>query len=64
MVKGTSGEKPADRKIADAQPASAFVFKTIADPFAGRLTYFKVMSGVIRNDAQVTRGRPITQITP
>ena len=25
------------------RPASAFVFKTTADPFAGRITYFKVM---------------------
>ena len=28
-----------------------FVFKTLADPFAGRITYFKVMSGVLKNDA-------------
>ena len=31
-------------------PASAFVFKTMADPFAGRVTYFKVYSGVVKND--------------
>jgi elongation factor G len=30
---------------------SAFVFKTTADPFAGRITYFKVMGGSIKNDA-------------
>ena len=36
-----------------------FVFKTLADPFAGRITYFKVMSGVLKNDATLqnfTRG--------
>jgi elongation factor G len=47
------------RKIADAEPLSIFVFKTLADPFAGRVTYFKVMSGVLKNDAQpqnFTRG--------
>ena len=40
-----------ERKIADAEPVSLFVFKTIADPFAGRVSYFKVMSGVLKNDA-------------
>ncbi|MBS1858001.1 MAG: elongation factor G [Acidobacteria bacterium] len=32
---------------------SAFVFKTTADPFAGRITYFKVMGGSIKNDANL-----------
>ncbi len=40
-----------ERKIADSEPLSIFVFKTLADPFAGRITYFKVMSGVLKNDA-------------
>jgi elongation factor G len=40
-----------ERKIADSEPLSMFVFKTLADPFAGRITYFKVMSGVLKNDA-------------
>jgi elongation factor G len=40
-----------ERKIADSEPVSIFVFKTLADPFAGRITYFKVMSGVLKNDA-------------
>jgi elongation factor G len=39
-----------DRAISDKGPASAFVFKTTADPFAGRITFFKVMSGCIKND--------------
>ena len=39
------------RKISDAEPVSIFVYKTLADPFAGRITYFKVMSGVLKNDA-------------
>jgi elongation factor G len=39
------------RKFDDAQPLSVFVFKTLADPFAGRINYFKVMSGVLKNDA-------------
>jgi len=40
-----------ERKIADSEPLAIFVFKTLADPFAGRITYFKVMSGVLKNDA-------------
>jgi elongation factor G len=42
------------RRIADDQPASAFVFKTVADPFAGRVSYFKVISGVVKNEANLT----------
>ena len=42
---------PAERRIADSEPASVFVFKTINDPFAGRISLFKVFSGVVKNDA-------------
>jgi len=45
------------RKIADAGPCSAFVFKTTADPFAGRITYFKVYSGVLKNDANLVNSQ-------
>lgn len=45
---------PVERKIADSEPLSIFVFKTLSDPFAGRINYFKVMSGVLKNDANVT----------
>jgi elongation factor G len=36
-----------------AGPTSAFVWKTIADPFAGRITMFRVMSGTLKSDATV-----------
>jgi elongation factor G len=39
------------RRVADDEPVSLFVFKTLADPFAGRISYFKVMSGLLNNDA-------------
>jgi len=39
------------RKVADSEPAGVVVFKTMTDPFAGRITFFKVISGVIKNDA-------------
>jgi len=48
-IKG--GENEGERKGTDAEPASVFVFKTVSDPFAGRISYFKVFSGVLKNDA-------------
>ena len=45
-----NGEPPS-RKVADSEPVSLFVFKTVSDPFAGRISYYKVFSGVLRNDA-------------
>jgi elongation factor G len=42
-----------ERHVSDQEPASVYVFKTANDPFAGRISYFKVFSGVIKNDATV-----------
>lgn len=33
------------------------VFKTIADPFVGKLSYFKVLSGVVKGDARLINSR-------
>ncbi len=33
------------------------VFKTIADPFVGKLSYFKVLSGAVKNDMQLINNR-------
>jgi elongation factor G len=55
---GTNGEPPT-RKVADSEPLSLFVFKTVSDPFAGRISYLKVFSGVVKTDSTVqnyTRG--------
>ncbi len=41
------------RKIADTEPLALMVFKTMTDPFAGRISFFKVVSGIIKNDATV-----------
>ena len=41
------------RKIAENDQPSAYVFKTTADPFAGRITFFKVFTGVVKNDANL-----------
>ncbi|HEY1424259.1 MAG TPA: elongation factor G [Candidatus Acidoferrum sp.] len=47
---GAKGDR-VDRKYDDAQPLSVFAFKTLADAFSGRINYFKVKSGVLKNDA-------------
>jgi elongation factor G len=56
------GKNPADgadatRPVSDAAPVSLFVFKTIADPFAGRLSLFRVRSGVARGDSTLANPR-------
>jgi elongation factor G len=42
------------RKVDDSEPVSLYAFKTMTDPFSGRITFFKVFSGVVKNDATVT----------
>ncbi|MCC6163131.1 MAG: elongation factor G [Acidobacteria bacterium] len=37
-----------------AAPTRIFVWKTVADPFAGRISLFRVVSGVARNDTTLT----------
>jgi elongation factor G len=50
----TSGNgEPPSRKESDNEPVSLYVFKTVSDPFAGRISYFKVFSGVLKNDASL-----------
>ncbi len=41
------------QKVAESGPCSMFVFKTTADPFAGRITFFKVYGGAVKNDANL-----------
>ncbi len=46
-------EEAASRKCNAEEPFSAFVYKTIADPFVGKLSLFKVMSGVLNASGSV-----------
>jgi elongation factor G len=41
------------RKAADDEPFAALAFKIMSDPYVGRLTYFRVYSGVVRAGAHV-----------
>jgi len=49
----TPDGKEASREPSDDQPLSALVFKTLADPFVGQLTYFRVFSGSVRSDSHI-----------
>ncbi len=41
------------RPVADSEPVALFVFKTMSDPFTGRISFFKVISGVVKTDTVV-----------
>jgi len=50
---GSEAAPMAALKVADSGPLALMVFKTMTDPFSGRITFFKVLSGVVKNDATV-----------
>ena len=52
------GENPSSdgieqRKVDENEPFSAFVFKTIVDPFVGKISLFKVYSGKVKKGDEV-----------
>jgi elongation factor G len=49
-VASGNGDAP-KRHETDNEPVSLCVFKTLSDAFSGRISYFKVFSGVLKNDA-------------
>lgn len=51
-VVGSLLDRPT-RKYSNDEPFSAYVFRTIADPFAGRINVMKIISGKISSDAAV-----------
>jgi elongation factor G len=55
-VDGDGGE-PVARKYDDTEPFSAYVFRTIADPFAGRINVLRIISGKVLPDATVFNSR-------
>ena len=54
-IRGTNPKdgKEVDRKPVTTDPLTAYVFKTVADPFAGKLSIFRVYSGVLKADSTV-----------
>ncbi len=54
-VRGTHPEtgETLERRPEDSEPFAALAFKVVADPFVGRLVYFRVYSGRLKQGAQV-----------
>ena len=53
-------EEPIQREMGDDAPFSALAFKIITDPFVGRLSFFRVYSGVLNKGSYVlnsTKGK-------
>ncbi|MHB1571514.1 MAG: elongation factor G [Solirubrobacteraceae bacterium] len=47
------GERPATREASDDEPFAALAFKIMADPYVGKLTYFRVYSGKLAAGSRV-----------
>ncbi len=53
LVKGEEGEREVERKPDDSEPFTALAFKIMADPYVGKLTYFRVYSGHLQAGSRV-----------
>jgi elongation factor G len=53
MVKGSDEDREVTREADDSQPFSALAFKIMADPYVGKLTYFRVYSGKLEAGSRV-----------
>jgi len=51
IAKGKAGDE--ELKPVDSGPLAAYVWKTTADPFVGRQTYFRIYSGMINSDSRI-----------
>src|SRR5581483_5480789 len=49
----TEGGDATTLKASDTAPYTAFVWKTIADPFAGRITMLRVIAGTLKQDSNI-----------
>ncbi len=52
MAEDANGE-PVEVACSESEPMSAFVFKTVADPFVGKMSFLKVFSGVVTPNKEV-----------
>lgn len=51
--KATNNEEEIEITSSDSGPLVVYVWKTTADPFVGKQTYFRVYSGVVNSDSRV-----------
>jgi elongation factor G len=58
LVEGipSPAKKPLETGV-DGEGPAAFVFKTVADPFAGRINVFRVLSGTLASDSNLVNSR-------
>ena len=53
IAKRLKDDDEVSRSACDGEPASGMVFKTIADPYAGKLTLFRMFSGSLKGDSLI-----------
>ena len=59
VVEGPTGEE--ELPVDDTAPLAALVFKTTADPYVGKLTYFRVYGGILESGMTVYNSRAETE---
>ena len=53
LIRGEEEERKVERHADDSEPFAALAFKIVADPYVGKLTYFRVYSGKLEAGAAV-----------
>ncbi len=48
-----NGDRPVERHASDEEPFAALAFKIMADPYVGKLTYFRIYSGKLEAGSRV-----------
>lgn len=56
LAEDANGE-PVELRCSEEEPTAAYVFKTVADPFVGKLSYLKVVSGKVTNGLSLVNAR-------
>ncbi|MGN0662782.1 MAG: elongation factor G [Faecalibacterium sp.] len=56
MAETPAGE-PVELHCTESEPTAAYVFKTVADPFVGKLSYLRVISGKVTSGISLVNAR-------
>ena len=57
LVAADKNGDPVEIECTGEGPLAAYVFKTVADPFVGKMSFVKVMRGVLKGDSAVVNSR-------